>query len=213
MLGIGIGVAVVILIIWIISASGRGDSSSSSSLRSSSSSSSSSSSHTSAPTYSFSAADTSIRAGDCTQLYWSVDGAQDVYFEGNWVEADSSAQICPDSTTTYQLTIEGEDGEVYIRSLTVDVEQSSAQSSSSGGSKSGSNSTCEGTANDSNVNIRSGPNGDIIGCCLGAGDEVTIYEVNSSGKWGRIVSERGHKGWVSMQFIDVDRSCDIDDLK
>lgn len=213
MLGIGIGVAVVILIIWIISASGGGGSSSSSSLRSSSSSSSSSSSHTSAPTYSFSAADTSIRAGDCTQLYWSVDGAQDVYFEGNWVEADSSAQVCPDSTTSYQLRVEGKDGQNYVRNVTVSVQQPVSQSSGSSNSSSGSNSTCKGTANDSNVNIRNGPNGDIIGCCLGAGDEVTIYEVNSSGKWGRIVSERGHKGWVSMQFIDVDRSCDIDDLK
>ena len=205
-----LGIAGVVLLIWLIISSSNGGGSTQTSPSQSSQNSSQSTSNRSAPSYDFWAEDSRISSGSCTRIYWDVNGADGVFFEGNSVSADASSSVCPDSSSSYQLKIMGEDGNVYYDTVEIAVTQPTAKSSSS---STKSNTTCKGTGNDNNVNLRSGPNGSIIGCCLGQGVDVTIYEVDSSGKWGRIVSEKGHKGWVALKYVNIENSCDIDDLK
>jgi serine/threonine protein kinase len=206
-----LGIAGAVLLIWLIISSLNGGGSTQTSPPQSSQNTSQSTSNRNAPSYDYWVEDSRISSGSCTRIYWDVNGADEVYFEGDSVSADASSSVCPDSSSSYQLKIMGEDGNVYYDTVEIAVTQPTAKASSSSSTKS--NSTCKGTGNDNNVNLRSGPNGSIIGCCLGQGVDVTIYEVDSSGKWGRIVSEKGHKGWVALKYVNIENSCDIDDLK
>lgn len=208
------GAVVFIILLFAMFGGSDGDdssdrTSSSGSSASNVSNSSSSSSRKASPVIDLWAEDTSISSGSCTHIYWDVDNAQDVYFDGAEVNSTDSARVCPDSSSTYDLTVKGEDGDVYYEDIYIKISSSSPAATKT--SKPAS-STCEGEANDNNINIRNGPEGDYISCCLGVGDDVVIYEVDSSGKWGRIKSERGHSGWVYLKYIDIESSCNMKNL-
>ncbi|MGV8025602.1 MAG: protein kinase [Anaerolineaceae bacterium] len=194
--------AFLIFLIAIISSGGNSSSNNSSSQNSHSSNTSSSATK---PTIQFWADENSIDKGDCTYLNWEVDNADAVYLDGTRVSDSDYESICPRDTTTYTLIVQGEDGKQYSKSLTVNIyQQASTKPTSTSTSK-----TCIGYGNDEGINIRKSANGLIIGCCLGTGMKVTIYEVDSTGKWGRIKSEKGHEGWVSLQYINISGTCDL----
>lgn len=206
------GAAVFIILMFALfgGSGGSSNNNGSTSSNSSSSNASSSSSRQKSPDINFWVDDSSISSGTCTWINWDVDNADEVYLEGAVVDTSASAQVCPSSSSTYQLTVKGLDGDVYYDDVFVKV---SSSSSAATRTPKPSSSTCEGSANDNNINIRNGPEGDYIACCLGVGDDVVIYEIDSSGKWGRIKSERGHSGWVYLKYIDIESSCNMKNMK
>lgn len=197
-----IGGVVVFLILFIAILSGGGPSGSSSNQSSRSSNSSKSVSN---PIIQFWADDNSIADSECTYINWDVENADKIYFEGSQVSYSDYVKVCPNSTTTYELIVNGENGSQYSRSVTVNIYQEIAQKPTN----TKTSSTCTGYGNDNGINIRKSANGAIIGCCIGTGDKVTIYEVDSSKKWARIKSERGHEGWVSLKYINISGQCDL----
>jgi hypothetical protein len=204
------GAVVFIILLFAMFGGSDGDDSSSRTLSSGSNASNvSSSSRKASPVIDLWTDDSSISSGSCTSIYWDVDNAEDVYFDGAEVGSTDSTRVCPDSSSTYDLTVRGEDGDVYYEDIYIKVSSSSPAATKTPKPAS---STCEGEANDNNINIRNGPEGDYISCCLGVGDDVVIYEVDSSGKWGRIKSERGHSGWVYLKYIDIESSCNMKNL-
>lgn len=61
-----------------------------------------------------------LTAGECTTLRWDVENATAVYLNGVGVAGHSTQNICPTSTTTYNLRVEAPSGNVD-RSVTVNV--------------------------------------------------------------------------------------------
>jgi hypothetical protein len=64
--------------------------------------------------------DTSLVQGECTTLRWDVEYATAVLLNGGGVPGHGTQQVCPDSTTTYDLHVEAPGGNVD-RSVTVEV--------------------------------------------------------------------------------------------
>jgi hypothetical protein len=68
----------------------------------------------------FRADDTSLFQGECTTLRWDVEYATAVFLNGGGVAGHGTQQVCPASTTTYDLHVEAPGGNVD-RSVTVEV--------------------------------------------------------------------------------------------
>jgi hypothetical protein len=64
--------------------------------------------------------DTSLVQGECTTLRWDVEYATAVYLNGGGVPGHGTQQVCPTSTTTYDLHVEAPGGNVD-RSVTINV--------------------------------------------------------------------------------------------
>jgi hypothetical protein len=64
--------------------------------------------------------DTSLVQGECTTLRWDVEYATAVFLNGGGVPGHGTQQVCPDSTTTYDLHVEAPGGNVD-RSVTINV--------------------------------------------------------------------------------------------
>jgi hypothetical protein len=62
----------------------------------------------------------SITSGECTVLHWDADYATAVYLDGEGVVGHGTRQVCPASTTTYQLHVTAPSGDVD-RYVTVTV--------------------------------------------------------------------------------------------
>jgi hypothetical protein len=62
----------------------------------------------------------SLVQGECITLRWDVEYATAVYLNGKGVVGHGSQQVCPDSTTTYDLHVESPCGDVDKR-LTINV--------------------------------------------------------------------------------------------
>ena len=60
-----------------------------------------------------------------------------------------------------------------------------------------------------NINIRRGPSGDIIGCCLAQGEKVGIQQVDVLGEWALIqgIEKPAHKGWVKLSYLKIMGDC------
>ena len=63
---------------------------------------------------------TSLAQGGCTDLRWTAQNAASASLDGRAVPLDGSERVCPASTTTYRLMVNGPGGEVE-RSVTVTV--------------------------------------------------------------------------------------------
>lgn len=61
-----------------------------------------------------------IEQGECTTLRWDVEGAREVYVNGEGVAGHDSRQVCPGATTRYDLHVESDCGAVD-RAVTVEV--------------------------------------------------------------------------------------------
>jgi hypothetical protein len=68
----------------------------------------------------FRADDTSLVQGECTTLRWDVEYATAVFLNGGGVPGHGTQEVCPDSTTTYNLRVEAPSGDVD-RSVTINV--------------------------------------------------------------------------------------------
>jgi len=64
-----------------------------------------------------------IISGECTYLHWQADNARTVYIDGDETYPYAKLEVCPGSTTTYQLDVEGENGEWITETVTIYVEQ------------------------------------------------------------------------------------------
>lgn len=83
---------------------------------------------TPAPQISFSADRTEINQGECTTLRWSVENIQAVwvYPQGEPYErfpraGQGTEEVCPTSTTTYEMRVLQRDGAVVFRQVTINV--------------------------------------------------------------------------------------------
>ena len=68
---------------------------------------------------SFTATKTSIVAGECTTLKWTVTNAKSVYLDGVGVAGVSSKKVCPLKNTTYKLKVTDLKNHVTTKSLTI----------------------------------------------------------------------------------------------
>jgi hypothetical protein len=68
---------------------------------------------------------------------------------------------------------------------------------------------CMAEVTQNNINMRRNPEGDIIGCCLAAGEDLEVLEFSSDREWARIESETvpAHRGWVDVQFLRLSGGC------
>lgn len=80
------------------------------------------------PGIQFSANPEVVQQGQCSTMTWSTQNVQAVYFyergedwQVNGVPGNFSLQVCPGSTTTYELRVVLNDGSVVIREITVSV--------------------------------------------------------------------------------------------
>jgi heat shock protein HslJ len=78
---------------------------------------------------SFWADDEVIQAGQCTTLHWEVENVQAVWvypqgqpYEDYPMTGKESHQVCPETTTTYEMRVLLTDGNVELRQVTVNVE-------------------------------------------------------------------------------------------
>lgn len=69
----------------------------------------------------FTASKTSIIAGECVTVSWNVQNASSVRFEDLGVAGVGSREECPETTTTYTLTVTDQRNVVTKRTLTVTV--------------------------------------------------------------------------------------------
>ncbi|MCA9981788.1 MAG: META domain-containing protein, partial [Anaerolineales bacterium] len=81
---------------------------------------------TPSPEISFGADRTSIQAGECTTLRWSVNNVRGVwvYPQGERFEqfprtGQGSEQVCPTNTTTYEMRVALPDGTIIFRQVTI----------------------------------------------------------------------------------------------
>ncbi len=88
------------------------------------------------PTLSFTADRTTINQGQCTTLRWSVENIQAVwvYPQGQPFNqfprtGQGSEQVCPTSTTTYEMRVLLRDGSTIIRQVTITVNGAAATAS------------------------------------------------------------------------------------
>ncbi len=70
---------------------------------------------------------------------------------------------------------------------------------------------CKAESRVNSVNMRRNPSGDIIGCCLSAGEDVAIQKVDEKGEWALIVGiERpSHQGWVKLSLLNISGDCGL----
>ncbi len=81
---------------------------------------------TPAPGISFSTDRNHIAAGECATVSWNVTNVRAVYFcpvggACQGVAGQASQQVCPAATTSYELRVEGTDGQVEVQQLTINV--------------------------------------------------------------------------------------------
>lgn len=83
---------------------------------------------TSVPSISFTADSTVITQGSCTTLRWSVENVQAVWvypagqpYNQYPVPGNGTQQVCPQTTTTYEMRVQLTDGSVQFRQVTVQV--------------------------------------------------------------------------------------------
>ena len=83
---------------------------------------------TPAPILQFTADNTHIQQGACTNLYWSTQGVSETYlfeegedWQGKKVDPQGSKEVCPNQTTTYILGVVLPDGSRQTTSLTITV--------------------------------------------------------------------------------------------
>ena len=83
---------------------------------------------TPAPDIQFWADRTTINQGECTTLRWNVTNVRAVFvyaqgepWESNGVAGQGERQVCPQTTTVYEMRVERLDGSVEIRQLRIDV--------------------------------------------------------------------------------------------
>jgi carbon monoxide dehydrogenase subunit G len=78
------------------------------------------------PTVEFRADPPEVAPTDCTTLLWNVQNGKEIYLDGTPVAPQDARQVCPQSDTTYTLTVVGLDGsrndyQVTVRILIVIV--------------------------------------------------------------------------------------------
>jgi SH3-like domain-containing protein len=68
---------------------------------------------------------------------------------------------------------------------------------------------CLAEVTQNNINMRRGPDGDIIGCCLADGEELKVRDFSADEKWARIegIEKPGHNGWVDTRFLLMSGAC------
>jgi heat shock protein HslJ len=83
---------------------------------------------TPSPTIAFWADQTTIDQGQCTNLNWSVENVQAVWvypqgepYEGYPRTGQGSEQVCPSSTTTYEMLVLLRNGQTVVQSVTIEV--------------------------------------------------------------------------------------------
>ena len=66
---------------------------------------------------------------------------------------------------------------------------------------------CKAEARVNSINMRRSPSGDIIGCCLSAGEDVEIQKVDEQGEWALIegIERPSHQGWVKLSLLNITR--------
>jgi hypothetical protein len=77
---------------------------------------------TSSPAIFFQADRTTLGAGGCAILSWSVENVSAVYLDGAPVTGQDSRQVCPRSTTTYTLHVVKRDGASSDVPVTITVQ-------------------------------------------------------------------------------------------
>ena len=70
---------------------------------------------------------------------------------------------------------------------------------------------CLGESKQNSINIRSGPSGSIVGCCLAEMEKVEIQRIDASGEWVLIkgIDRPSHQGWVKMSFLNIIGNCEM----
>jgi len=70
---------------------------------------------------------------------------------------------------------------------------------------------CKAESRVNSVNMRRSPSGDIIGCCLSAGEDVEIQKVDEKGEWALIegIARPSHQGWVKLSLLNLTGDCDL----
>jgi len=70
---------------------------------------------------------------------------------------------------------------------------------------------CKAESRVNSVNMRRNPSGDIIGCCLSAGEEVKIQKVDEKGEWALIegIERPSHQGWVKLSLLNITGDCGL----
>ena len=70
---------------------------------------------------------------------------------------------------------------------------------------------CKAESRVNSVNLRRGPSGDIIGCCLSAGEDVEIQKVDEKGEWALIegIERPAHQGWVKLSLLNISGDCEM----
>ncbi len=74
----------------------------------------------------FTADDQEIDEGQCTWIRWQVQGAQQVFLDGEVVSPSGNRQVCPAISTSYRLQIQHATGELE-RLISVNVRPSATQ--------------------------------------------------------------------------------------
>lgn len=70
----------------------------------------------------FTAAQTTVKLGECVTLRWNVDNAQEVRLDGEVVPAEGSRKVCPrEASQTYRLTVLTLDGKNKEEAVSVTV--------------------------------------------------------------------------------------------
>jgi hypothetical protein len=64
---------------------------------------------------------TRIAGGECTVLYWDVDGVKAVFLDGKGRPGHSSEKVCPDYTHTFSLKVVMPDGHEKSYPLHIEV--------------------------------------------------------------------------------------------
>lgn len=77
---------------------------------------------TSSPAIFFQADRTTLGAGSCAVLSWSVENVSAVYLDGAPVTGQDSRQVCPNTTTTYTLHVVKRDGSSSDVPVTITVQ-------------------------------------------------------------------------------------------
>jgi hypothetical protein len=68
---------------------------------------------------------------------------------------------------------------------------------------------CLAEVTQNNINMRRAPEGDIIGCCLAAGEELKVRDFSADREWALIESldVPAHRGWVDTRFLRLYGDC------
>lgn len=73
------------------------------------------------PAIEFTAETYQIAKGQCTTLHWRVTGVRAVYLNNQGVPGESSQQVCPEASITYELRVEDTNGAITIKRLNIAV--------------------------------------------------------------------------------------------